>query len=165
VIRVVVAVGVLAALLAVSLPAVESARVAQSDGRVGSMVDRLESAAGTLAARNDAVGSGVAGARRVCTLHLPIATWGTAGLERLSIRRLDGGNTTRVTWRVAGGDPHARLLEGPSIRPPADGLLLRSGGRVRLALRLVSHGNDRVVRLRRVDGRADGRDTASGTPA
>ncbi|MEF8775211.1 MAG: hypothetical protein V5A43_01750 [Haloarculaceae archaeon] len=146
-IRVVLAVAVGAALLAVSVPAMETVRVSHADARVAGAVDRVETAARSLVERNDAVAESAVGARRVLTLDLPRGTWGTAALEHLAVRPHPLDNRTVVQWRVEGGGTTERRLDAVQIEPVGDGFARWAGGRLRVRLVLLQRGGDRVVRI------------------
>lgn len=151
--RVVFTVALLAAVVAVTLPAVDRAGVQRSDTAVRSTIDSLVETARMLAAGSDAVSAGEP-ARRVVTLDLPTDGFASAGLRRFVISRaaVDGNRTdrraTRFSWRVAGGARQVRLVDGLSLRPAGGRLAVETGGRHRLRLELVRAGGQRVVRLR-----------------
>lgn len=141
--RVVLAVTLAAALVAVAAPVVETARVDHANAAVAAELDRLDGAARTLSDRNDAPPPGVAGARRVLTLHLPSRSWGSAGLARLSIPGT-GAEENRSSWRVEGG--RVRRYEASLPLRGRDGpLRLTDGGTTRLVLTLGRVGDERVV--------------------
>lgn len=148
-IRLVLAVALSLALLAVSLPVIDTVRISHADARVDGALDRVETTARTLLARNDAVRPGSEGAGRRLTLHLPVGTWATAGVERFVVRPTSLGTGTRVTWRVDGGAERTRRLTGSPIRPVHGGFVHSDGGRLDVALSLVVRDGDRFVRLRR----------------
>jgi len=153
--RMVLAVAMGAALLAVATPAVETARVSVSDGQVAGELDRLDAAAERLA-RNDPPPHGTAGAKRVLTLEIPRESWSRAGVDRLTLREgadsadgepLDGAVVAR--WRVAGGTERVRHLpQVASVGSDAGSGLTLGGGRQRLVLELQPDGS---VLLRRPD--------------
>lgn len=107
-IRVVVTVVIATALLAASLPAVDSARgdrtAAHLDGELATLTD----AAASLVDRDDPTPPSVSGARRVVTLTLPTRSWTAAGVDSLTVGcraacprptlgyTLDTGRTRRV---------------------------------------------------------------------
>lgn len=144
-IRAVVAVALAVALVGVSLPAIQSAGIDHSNQRIASELERVESAARTLAARSSAAPRGVT-ARRTLRLRLPERTWAQAGTERLSVPPPTGSR--RVSWRVTGGQRrHRRLLGGSLVGPPG-GLTIREGGTHRIALLLQADGTVVVRRLK-----------------
>jgi hypothetical protein len=143
--RVVLAVAMTATLLAVGLPAVETARVQYSDERVAAELDRIDAAATTLRERNDRPPPGSAGPRRTVTLVLPENAWSTAAVKHLT---LDARNATAshtpVRWRVSGGTQQTQRLHSTF---ETDGLLrIKSGGRHRLILQLQADGSVRIER-------------------
>jgi len=159
VIRVVLAVALAAALLGVSMPVIEEAGRAHSDGRVANQLDRLESAAETLRVRSVAARQG-ATARRTLSVSLPERTWAHPGLARLTVP--PAGDRAEVTWRVEGGPEHSRRLLGGDLVGPPGGLTLRKGGTREVALLLRPDG---TVRLRRLNFITERGSTATyGTP-
>ncbi|MFT4923559.1 MAG: hypothetical protein ACI8XM_002786 [Haloarculaceae archaeon] len=149
--RVVVAVVLAGALLAVSLPVVETARIDHAETRVATALDRLDVRATRLDDRNDPTRPGLSGARRTLTLHLPSRSWGSAGLDYLAIPGPDGeiprqgaSADARITWRVTGGN---RSAHRPSLRlvGPEGGLLVRQGGTRRVVLTLARVDGQRTV--------------------
>lgn len=138
--RVVLAVAMTATLLAVGLPAVETARVQYSDERIDAELDRIDAAATTLRERNDPPPPGSAGPRRTVTLALPENAWSTAAVEHLT---LDARNATAsytpVRWRVSGGTRQTQRLH--SVFETGGLLQIRSGGRHRLVLQLQADGS------------------------
>lgn len=137
--RVVLAVAMAAALLAASLPAVDTARVHHGDERTVGELDALEAAATTLAERNDPPPPGVAGPRRTVTLSLPEGTWSAAALERLHIDPIDRSESyTPVRWRVDGGTSQTRQLRANITT--GERLVIEDGGQQRLVLELRSDG-------------------------
>jgi hypothetical protein len=141
--RVVLAVALAVALLAIAVPAVETARVQYSDQRIASEFEALETVAETLRERNDPPPKGTSGARTVTTLRLPTKGWASAGVDRLTIAE----NGT-VRWRVSGGSEQTRHLSAVEFRPVGGELRLDSGGRHRLVLQIQP---DESVRVERAD--------------
>lgn len=140
--RTVLAVALAAALLAVSLPAVDSARETHAETRVETAVSRLETAASELARASDPVPLGSPGARRHHTLRLPQATWGSAGFDALRLPPPE--SNSQPTWRVAGGN--WTVVETiPALVGPPGGLTLREGGRQRVVLTLHEVDGSQVV--------------------
>lgn len=145
-IRPVLALAVSTALLGVALPAIDAGGTAHSEARVADELDRLESAARTLALRSEPAPRG-APARRTLTLRLPERRWAHPGVARLSIPGPDG---RRVTWQVGTGATHSREFDGPLVGPPG-GLTIREGGRHDLVL-LRREGRVVVRRLEFITG-------------
>jgi hypothetical protein len=146
IIRLVVGVAVAVALLSLSLPVVENARVAGSDSTVRDALDRLTAVTSTMAARNDPVPRGAPGAREPLRLRLPGAGPGRARIVRL--RFAAGGPAASVArWRVAGADGvRQRVL--PDIVTP-EPLTLDGGGTHRLILTYEQRSRGPVVTIRR----------------
>jgi hypothetical protein len=144
--RTVLAVALAIALLGVSLPAVDSARVTHAESDVQRSLTRLETAATELAAHNDAVPNGTVGARRHLTLSLPSERWGQAGLDSLSFPP----GSTHLSWRVRGGD-HRTYASSVPLAGPSGGLKLNEGGHHRIILALHHRNGREVVVVRRPD--------------
>jgi hypothetical protein len=159
--RVVVAVALATALLGAATPAVDSARIDHADARVQTELDELVTTADRLVERNDPAPPGVRGARRILTLYLPGPSWGSAGLERLSV---PGPSADRprgtVRWRVEGGRETTRWVSAPLVGPEG-GLSLRGGGARRVVLELARRNDDPVVVVRRPDFKSDDGPTAA----
>jgi hypothetical protein len=160
---VVVAVVLTAALLAVSLPALDSTRRDHTDAAVEAEVERLEAAIRDVDAREQAVRAGSPGARRVLTIRLPVRSWTDAGVARLAIggppeSTPSDGATGRarpdVVWQVAGGREHRRRFDGVRVAGRGtDGtgpLVLAEPGAHRLALSVADRDGRRVVVVRRL---------------
>ncbi|MEF8813064.1 MAG: hypothetical protein V5A55_04520 [Halovenus sp.] len=138
--RVALAVTLAAAILAVALPVIETGGVQHSDQRVAAELDRLETVAETLAARNDPPPAGVTGARQRVTVQLPVEGWGTAGIEQFAV---EPGNQA-VRWRVTGGAEQVRRLTAVVLA--GNSLRLDEGGPHRLQLTLRPDGSVRISR-------------------
>lgn len=142
--RVVLTVAMASTLLAISMPAVETARVQHSDERVATEVERVTSTAERLATRNDLPPPNTDGARRELTLRLPSDSFGTAGLDVMTVRTADRAEYSGVVrWRVDGGTEQVRHVTAVDL-DVAGKLTLQGGGRHRL--RLV-HQPDGSVRI------------------
>jgi len=139
--RAVLVVAVTAALLAVSLPVVDSARVDYAETRVADELDRIERAAETLAAENDPVDHGETPARRVLPLRLPVESWASAGVSRFD---LPEGEST-VTWSVGDSGTHRRRLADGLVVGQSGGLQLDGSGPQRLVLTLRQRNGEAVV--------------------
>lgn len=146
--RTVLAVALSLALLAVSLPLIDAARVAHADGTVERSLDRLDRAAASLLDASDPVPAGVSGARRRLTVRVPVETWASAGLDRLSIPAV--GSDIPLSWRVDGGDTQSYVPSAPLVGPPG-GLTLRDVGQTTLLLRLRRRDGRPVVVVTRPD--------------
>lgn len=163
--RAVLAVALAVALLAASLPAVDGARRDHAASQVRSQLERLATAARDLAARNDPVPVGNAGATRTVTLRLPARGWHSAGVAYVAIGGSPENDTTDtpegdvLAWRLVGGPPRVLRVEGVDLRtvmvagdrlaPDGRPLVLRGSGRHRVELSLVRHRGRPVVLVRR----------------
>lgn len=162
--RVVLAVALATAVLAVSLPAIDTASTDRTDATIRAEVDALETAVRDLQRNDGAVPQGTNGARRVVAVRLPARGWTSARLEYLAIGGQIGGcqvdrNGTTVTWRVEGGRTGTRRLAGVAVEHAGDAgddgpLVLREPGTHRLALALVKRAGNRTVLVRRLAGPA-----------
>jgi hypothetical protein len=144
-VRVVLAVALAAALVAVALPAVEEARESRRGALARDAAADLRASIRSLLARDDPVPPGGRGARRIVVVRVPA---GDAAV-RIGVRE---GRSDAVGWRA--GDRSGRLPVGVDVRVAgrdggAAGLTLRDQGHHRLRLVLRSHGGRRVVRVRR----------------
>lgn len=161
--RAVLAVALAVALLAASLPAVDRARRDHADSQVRGQLERLATAARTLAARNDPVPVGNAGATRTVTLRLPARGWRSAGVAYVAIGGVPGNVTTDtpdgdvLAWRLAGGPTRVVRVEDVAVHTVADGrvapdgrpLVVHEPGRHRVELSLVRHRGRPLVLVRR----------------
>lgn len=143
--RVLLAVAMTAALLAVSMPAVDTARIEHSNGRIATELTHVETTAAELAARNDPPPPGTDGARRELTLRLPEATVGSAGVERLVVRPATGTRPAVFEWRVADGTAQVRHVTDTTLHV-SEPLRFHEGGRHRIVL---VHQHDNTVRVER----------------
>ncbi|MEF8852082.1 MAG: hypothetical protein V5A44_08790 [Haloarculaceae archaeon] len=155
--RVLLTVALAVAVATVALPAIDAVGVERADTRTGAAVERLVTAARTLAAGNDALPPEQGPARQVVELDLPEGGVTSAPVASLTVgppareRNDDGdgpgaaGATTRIAWRVAGGGPHVRQVAGLRIRSVTGEQFVTGGGRHRLSLRLVRREGRRVV--------------------
>ncbi|MWG35430.1 DUF7311 family protein [Halomarina oriensis] len=111
--RVVLAVVVSVALLAVSVPAVEEARTDRTAASLDAATDHLRTAGARLRATSDVTAVGPA-ARTVVSLDLPTRGWGA----RAGSLRVDDGE---LAWRVGDGPwhveraPHLAVPDGPLV--------------------------------------------------
>lgn len=153
-IRAAFGVALAAALLAVSLPAVDQGRVAHSDATVAGEVARLERVATALVAENDPVAVDGPPARTRVILRLPERSWGDSGVA--AFRVPDGGNRTDVVWRVNGGEQRRRRLPGVRLVGADGGLVLRDGGRHRLVVERGDAAGEPTAIVRRPTRSATG---------
>ncbi|MFC7226045.1 hypothetical protein N0B31_01415 [Salinirubellus salinus] len=122
-----------AALVGVSLPALEVADRTGAATRTEATATDLAATVERFAATNDPVRAGEPGARRVVTIHLPAGASLRIG--------------TRLRWRAGGQRGDARLA--PAIETPGDGVLTLAGGTHRLRLGYVRRPAGPVVTVRR----------------
>jgi hypothetical protein len=146
VIRVVAAVLLSVALLSVSMPAIDNARVTTSTERVETTADRIERAAAGLAADSVAVTDPTLAGRSVLVVTAP-SGFTAASIDRLRIVDASANTTqsetdgVRLVYRFRHGS-----LRTVHIPPPTDtvdvdvageAVPLRTSGESRLVLRLV----------------------------
>ncbi|WP_121822208.1 DUF7311 family protein [Halostella salina] len=145
IVRVVIAVLLAGALVAVSLPLVDDGRGRATDRQVRGEITRVERAAADLLATEETVADRSRAPRRTVTVSLPERSWHRAGVEQLTVRPPpDGASTGRIRYAVAGRPEAVATLDVP-LRPADDSLELRGSGEYRLRLRLVRVDGDRTV--------------------
>lgn len=132
-IRVVLGVVLAAALVGVSLPALEVADRTTAATRTEATATDLAATVERFAVANDPVRAGEAGARRVVTVRLPAGASLRVG--------------TRLRWRADGRSGHAH--PPPPIETPGDGVLTLGGGTHHLRLGYVERPAGPVVTVRR----------------
>lgn len=138
--RVLLAVTIAAALLAVSLPAVETVRTDRTAATMGRTAERIEATGRSLLAADEAE----AGARRVVTVSLPSASLTAAGVERFAVGCRE---RCAVRYRLQGGATHARRLPIP-LSTPDGAVAFSTPGPHRLGLGLARENGRRVVTVR-----------------
>lgn len=146
--RTVIGITIAVALLAVTVPVADSARVEHSNAAVERSVERFDRAVRTLAETSDPVPAGRSGARRYHTLSVPRKSWSSAALDRLVL--VPPNSSARPFWRVTGGQRNPYRPPVPLVGPPG-GLEIEAGGDHRLVLRLVSRDGRSVVRVSQAD--------------
>ncbi|UIP01157.1 hypothetical protein Hbl1158_07365 [Halobaculum sp. CBA1158] len=170
-IRAVLAVAVAVALLAASVPAVESARADRTAAALERIPDRIDSAAaGLVASEPPVVADGPPTARRVLAVRLPSRTLARAGVDSLSICPVGADGSAALVAVVEGDRTVRRLLAGRFALPPG-GVVLREPGRHRLALVPVEGPSPARsarqptpdVRIRTLDPPAAGGGSSTGT--
>lgn len=145
IVRIVLAVLLAAALLAVSLPAIDDGRQRATDSQVRGEVARIERAASDLLATEETVPNRTLAPRRTVTLSLPERSWHRAAVDALTVQPPpDGGSRGRIRYAVAGRPGTTVTLDVP-LRPAAGRLELRGSGEYRLRLRLVRIDGERTV--------------------
>lgn len=152
IVRLVVAVVLTAALFAVAMPAVSTARADAADSRVDRQLTALGERLQTLVATNDPTAG--PGARHVTELTLPARTFTSAAVTRLTLAGNDGVGT--ASWRVGDASADSTRLVGVPIRT-ADGgtLTLREPGTHRLVFSLRLRSDRTVVAVSRLGGATD----------
>lgn len=143
--RVVLAIALTSALLAVAAPALETGTVEVANDRIDSEIDGLEDEI-TVFSRNDRPPPGTEGARRTVTLELPAETATSPGLEYLVFSNIrdpapsdaqphPGPNGhaapspgTVVRWRVTGGTEQARFISGVHTQSATGTIGFETGG-------------------------------------
>lgn len=145
-IRPVLAVVLALALVSVSLPAIEDARVDRTDGHLHREVDRLVDGVERL--RLDDPGSTRALAPSLTvTVRLPRVSWTAAGVRWLRLAGDGPDGPSSIGYAVQGGAPVVRRLSVP-LSTPDGGLVLRDPGvhRLRLSYRLRDGRSTLLVR-------------------
>lgn len=155
VIRVVLTVAVAAALLAASMPALETARVTTTAERLDSEVDRIERATARVVSGSIAVEDPSLAARAGVTVRAPSGVT-AATIHRLALVEVDGprpDSRIALRYRPAGGRDRYLPLRVDAVPAKIDlvtGVIdLRPGGESRLELRYVDDGGP-TVRITRV---------------
>jgi hypothetical protein len=150
--RVVLAVVLASALLAVALPAVDGARTGNADRAVRGELLAVERGASSLVAGEETTPG--AGARRSVPVTLPGASWGRVSVDSVTFH---GGSAAsapprrgRVTYRLDGRDERTATVDAPLWTPDGP-VTLRGTGRHRLVLELVRVDGRRVVVVRLPD--------------
>ncbi len=137
-IRALLAVSLAAALLAVSLPAVEAAAADRTAAALDRDVNRLERAGESLLAADDP------GARRVLTVTLPTNSLLAVGVERFVV---DCDPACGVRYSLRNGATRTRRLSLPLVTPDGP-VRFGTPGDHRLRLGLARGDGGRVVTVR-----------------
>ncbi|MCU4717568.1 DUF7311 family protein [Halapricum hydrolyticum] len=114
-IRYVVAVLLAAALVAASIPAVESAATARGESIVESNVVEIEVAAETLLEDERLPPNGMLGPQRAVELSFPSASLTAAPVRHLELERVDDENVTIARYRVGGGSMQTVTVDAPIV--------------------------------------------------
>lgn len=138
--RVLLAVTLSAALLAVSLPVVETARTDRTTAKLDRAVERVNEAGSSLLAKDEAG----AGARRVVPISLPPASPTAAGVTRFIISCHDA---CAIRYQLRSGTSHASRLSLP-LSTPAGNVVFSTPGTHRVTLGLERENGRRVVTVR-----------------
>lgn len=166
-IRVVLTVLVAVALLAASMPALETARVATTADRLDSEADRVERAVAGVVSGSVAAEDPSLAARTTATVRVPSGIT-AARLERVAL--VETGHTERsgsdvvrtdiesdpnvaLVYRIDGGPdravPVVPEMLAADVEVVGGSIALRTGGESRLELRFVDDG-DPTVRIARL---------------
>jgi len=153
VIRVVLTVLVAVALLAASMPAVETARTATTGERIGAEADRLERAIGGVVAGSTPVSDPAMAAQTTVLLRVPTG-FAAADVDRVAlVESPDRPGGLALAYRID-DRPERTLRVGTGPAEPAVDLAggaieLRPGGANRIRVRYVDDEGP-TVRIRRV---------------
>jgi hypothetical protein len=139
--RLLVAVTVAAALLAVSLPAIETARSDRTVANLDRAAERVEDAGASLLADDDPD----AGARRVVTVSLPAESLTAARVDRFAVACRDD---CAVRYRLRNGRESTHRLQSAPIQTPDGPVAFSKPGRHRLVLGLTREDGREVVTVR-----------------
>ncbi|MFB6220416.1 MAG: hypothetical protein ABEH90_03165 [Halolamina sp.] len=139
--RLLLAVVVAAVLLAVSAPAVETARADRTAAALDRTADRVEHAGASLVAADEPD----AGARRVVTVSLPRATLTAAGVDRFVVACREGCS---VRYRLRRGREVVHHLRSAPFATPEGPVAFSTPGPHRLLLGLARKDDRRVVTVR-----------------
>lgn len=148
--RLVLAVVLAGALLAATAPSLEDGRAAATDRRLRGQLTSIRNVAHELARTNDPVAPGRRGARRVVELTLPKGV-AAAPVEYVE---LGGDDGSTLAYALAGGARREIHVDGIGFRTTgarSGPLVLREGGRYRLALELVRADGKPAVVVRVLD--------------
>jgi len=154
--RVVLAVALTVAIVAVALPGIDGAAERRTAHEIRGEVERVANAGESLLNRDERTAGRSGGARRVVSVSLPSRSLAAAGVDYLAI----GGSpveewepptvrSRRVTYRLRDG-PRRQFRVPVPLRPAGDRPLVLQGGRShRLVLSLGLHDGKRVVLVTR----------------
>ena len=139
-IRVVLAVCLTVALLAVVTPAVDEGREARTAIHLDHVVDRIDRAARSLRAHEDPTRPSVASARRIVRFRLPQRSWTAVGASLW----IDGADDA-IGYRLDGHRTRRTRLRGVDLRTPDGRVDVDGSSRHRLVLSLVRSDGVGVV--------------------
>ena len=152
IVRVVLAVMLTAALLAVATPAMADAGATRADSAMDRQLTALSADLGTMVETDDPTAG--PGARHVAELRLPGRSLTSAAVTELRFVTREG--VALAAWRV-GDDArsHARLA-GVPVRTVGSGpLTIRESGSHRLVFELRSESGEPVLTVKRLGGERD----------
>lgn len=154
--RVVLAVALAVAVVAVALPGIDEAAQKRTAHQIRGEVGSVANAGESLLDRDERTARGSPGARRTVSVSLPSRSLAAAGIDYVAIGGFPGnggGHSTvrygRVTYRLRDG-PRRRFQVPVPLGAPGDRpVILRESGSHRLVLSLGRHDGDRVVLVER----------------
>lgn len=146
-IRLVLAVVLAAAILGVSLPAIDDARGDRTAARLDRTVDHFDDAALALL-DNDPARDRAHAAGRTIRIHLPDRSWTAVRVESVRIDGMDTDRPAVVSYTLSGRPPMRHRIDAP-IETPGP-IVLREPGLHRLRADLLLRHGSPVVIVRRV---------------
>ena len=152
ILRVVLAVVLTTALLAIAAPAMADAGASRADSAMHRQLGALADDLGTMVETDDpTVGRG---ARHVAELRLPDRSLTSAAVTRVHFSSREG--VALASWRVGDGTTGHTRLAGVPVRAVGGGALtLREPGPHRLVFRLRSRAEEPVLTVKRLGGESD----------
>lgn len=117
-IRVVLAVALAIALVALSVPAIDHGSAVKSERQVERELATLDRAATSLVRDEELPAAGHAGARRTVTLSLPADSFASRSIAFLEIERVRDGSV--ATYALEGRSDRVVHLDAPIVSPTAD---------------------------------------------
>ncbi|MFW6018126.1 MAG: DUF7311 family protein [Halapricum sp.] len=114
-IRYVIAAILAATLIAMSVPAVESAATARGESTVESDVAEIETAAEHLIEEEPLPPEGLVGPQRSVELSFPRDSLANAPIRQFRLERVDDGNVTVARYRVEGGSRQTAVIDAPIV--------------------------------------------------
>jgi hypothetical protein len=146
VIRTALAVVLAAALLSISLPAVDAAAAERTSAQMDRAVDRISAAATDVTADDPGPTPRLA-PRRVVDVRLPERSLTSARVTRVTV---DGGGDApaHISYALAGRTPNSHRIDAP-LATPAGPIVLRASGEHTLVLRYVRRAGEPVVLVAR----------------
>lgn len=155
-IRVALAVVIAAAIVAVSIPAIDHGAAVRSEGAVERALADIETAATDLVTEERLPPRGITGPQRAVTVTFPKRGYVSMPVETLEIERLPDTNASQVRYSVQGHGPKQRLIDAPIVNASRGTVDLGgTTGEVTLVLLLQRDETDGspVVVLRRTSRR------------
>lgn len=149
-IRTVLTVLLAAALLSISLPAVDAAAEERTTAQMDRAVDRIVVAATELPAEDPGPTPNLA-PRRVVSVRLPDRSLTTARVEHITVTG-GGDDPARISYALVGRSPTSYRVTAP-IATPDGPVALRTPGEQTLVLRFVRRGREPTVLVTQRDRR------------